>query len=26
MLVEVQFPEEFQGAFMGQLNQRRGTI
>jgi elongation factor G len=26
MLVEVQFPEEFQGAVMGQLNQRRGTI
>ncbi len=26
MLVEVQFPEEFQGAVLGQLNQRRGTI
>jgi elongation factor G len=26
MLVEVQFPEEFQGAVMGQLNQRRGSI
>jgi elongation factor G len=26
MLVEVQFPEEFQGTVMGQLNQRRGTI
>jgi elongation factor G len=26
MLVEVQFPEEFQGAVMGQLNQRRGAI
>jgi elongation factor G len=26
MRVEVQFPEEFQGAVMGQLNQRRGTI
>jgi elongation factor G len=26
MLVEVNFPEEFQGAVMGQLNQRRGTI
>ncbi len=26
MKVEVQFPEEFQGAVMGQLNQRRGTI
>jgi elongation factor G len=26
MLVEVQFPEEFQGAVMGQINQRRGTI
>jgi elongation factor G len=26
MMVEVQFPEEFQGAVMGQLNQRRGTI
>jgi elongation factor G len=26
MLVEVQFPEEFQGAVIGQLNQRRGTI
>jgi elongation factor G len=26
MLVEVQFPEEFQGGVMGQLNQRRGTI
>src|SRR5215471_286470 len=25
MRVEVQFPEEFQGAVMGQLNQRRGT-
>jgi elongation factor G len=26
MLVELQFPEEFQGAVMGQINQRRGTI
>jgi elongation factor G len=26
MLVEVQFPEEFQGAVMGQINQRRGQI
>ena len=26
MKVEVQCPEEFQGAVMGQLNQRRGTI
>ncbi|HET6280233.1 MAG TPA: elongation factor G [Polyangia bacterium] len=26
MRVEVQFPEEFQGTVMGQLNQRRGTI
>ncbi|HEY0710904.1 MAG TPA: elongation factor G [Polyangia bacterium] len=26
MLVEFQFPEEFQGAVMGQINQRRGTI
>src|SRR5204862_5446453 len=26
MLVEVQFPEEFQGTVMGQINQRRGTI
>ncbi len=26
MLVEVNFPEEFQGAVIGQLNQRRGTI
>jgi elongation factor G len=26
MLVEVNFPEEFQGAVMGQLNQRRGSI
>ncbi len=26
MLVEVQFPEEFQGPVLGQLNQRRGTI
>jgi elongation factor G len=26
MLVEVQFPEEFHGTVMGQLNQRRGTI
>jgi elongation factor G len=26
MLVEAQFPEEFQGAVIGQLNQRRGTI
>ncbi len=26
MLVEIQFPEEFQGAVMGQINQRRGTI
>ena len=26
MLVEVQFPEEFQGAVIGQLNQRRGVI
>jgi elongation factor G len=26
MRVEVQFPEEFQGAVIGQLNQRRGTI
>jgi elongation factor G len=26
MRVEVQFPEEFQGSVMGQLNQRRGTI
>ena len=26
MLVEVQFPEEFQGAVIGQLNQRRGNI
>ena len=26
MLVEVQFPEEFQGAVIAQLNQRRGTI
>jgi elongation factor G len=26
MLVEVQFPEEFQGAVIGQLNQRRGSI
>jgi elongation factor G len=26
MRVEVQFPEEFQGAVLGQLNQRRGTI
>jgi elongation factor G len=26
MRVEVQFPEEFQGGVMGQLNQRRGTI
>ncbi|HEY4188284.1 MAG TPA: elongation factor G [Polyangia bacterium] len=26
MRVEVQFPEEFQGAVLGQVNQRRGTI
>ena len=26
MKVEVQFPEEFQGAVLGQVNQRRGTI
>ena len=26
MRVEVQFPEEFQGSVMGQINQRRGTI
>jgi elongation factor G len=26
MKVEVQFPEEFQGAVLGQINQRRGTI
>jgi elongation factor G len=26
MRVEVQFPEEFQGAVLGQINQRRGTI
>jgi elongation factor G len=26
MLVEVQFPEEFQGSVMGQISQRRGTI
>ena len=26
MKVEVQFPEEFQGSVVGQLNQRRGTI
>jgi elongation factor G len=26
MLVEVQFPEEFQGTVMGQISQRRGTI
>ena len=26
MTVEVQFPEEFQGAVIGQLNQRRGAI
>jgi elongation factor G len=26
MLVEVQFPEEFQGSVLGQINQRRGTI
>jgi elongation factor G len=26
MLVEVQFPEEFQGQVIGQLNQRRGAI
>jgi elongation factor G len=26
MLVEIQFPEEFQGAVMGQINQRRGQI
>jgi elongation factor G len=26
MLVEFQFPEEFQGAVMGQINQRRGAI
>jgi elongation factor G len=26
MLVEVNFPEEFQGAVIGQLNQRRGAI
>src|SRR5450631_1050652 len=26
MLVEVQFPEEFQGTVIGQLNQRRGAI
>ena len=26
MMVEVQFPEEFQGSVMGQLNQRRGSI
>jgi elongation factor G len=26
MRVEVQFPEEFQGAVLGQINQRRGSI
>jgi elongation factor G len=26
MKVEVQFPEEFQGAVLGQINQRRGSI
>jgi elongation factor G len=26
MRVEIQFPEEFQGAVLGQINQRRGTI
>src|SRR5678809_230317 len=26
MRVEVQFPEEFQGTVLGQINQRRGTI
>ena len=26
MRVEVQFPEEFQGVVLGQINQRRGTI
>jgi elongation factor G len=26
MKVEVQFPEEFQGVVLGQINQRRGTI